>query len=168
MKTPYLLTLCLSSFMILAVAYPCQGGDLRLLNMDVHVHHTGTGQLQMDVSLTNISKRSILLYQNDLPWEFRYSLLIIVARSSSGGESLEAQLPVQDPGRSETVELQPGQTIRGKIVLNERFPTLAKETRARDLYVFWVYEVTPKGSSSLERLGGWAFVQKQNVPSASK
>ena len=93
--------------MILAVAYPCQGGDLRLLNMDVHVHHTGTGQLQMDVSLTNISKRSILLYQNDLPWEFRYSLLIIVARSSSGGESLEAQLPVQDPGRSETVELQP-------------------------------------------------------------
>jgi hypothetical protein len=162
MKASYLLALCLSGIITLIVTYPSQGGDSRSLSMDVHVLHARPGQLEMDVAFTNIGKRPIPLYQDDLPWEFRYSLHIVIARGFPGREGvLEEVLPVVDPGSSEKVELQPGQTLRGKISLNKRFPALAEETRNRGLYIFWVYEVTPMGSSSVERLGGWTFVEKE-------
>ena len=165
MKAPYLLALWLSGILTLVAAYPSQGEDLRPLSMEVHVQPTHLGQLELDVELTNISKRPISLFQYELPWEWRYSLHIVIARGFPGREGvLEEALPVADPGSHEKVELQPGQTLRGKISLNKRFPELSTETRARGLHVFWTYEIQPIGSSSVQRLGGWTFVEKE-IPS---
>ncbi|MDH4187806.1 MAG: hypothetical protein OEV08_12500 [Nitrospira sp.] len=127
--------------------------------------HPHPGQLEMDVALANISKRPIVLYRHDLPWEWRYSLHIVIARGFPGREGvLEEELPIADPDSIEKVELQPGQTLRGTIALNERFRELSRETKTRGLHVFWAYEVTPIGSSSVERLGGCVVVEKEGVP----
>jgi hypothetical protein len=105
--------------------------------MDVHVQPTHPGQLELDVELTNISKRPSPLLQYELPWEWRYSLHIVIARGFPGrGGVLEEALPVADPGSHEKVELQPGQTLRGKISLDKRFPELSTETRARGVTCF--------------------------------
>ena len=79
---------------------------------------------------------------------------------------LEEELPIADPNSIEKVELKPGQTLRGKISLNKRFSQLSAETKSRGLHVFWTYEITPIGSSAVERLGGWTFVDKEGVSSS--
>ena len=166
MKASFLLTLCLSGVMALAVTDPSQGEDSRSLSMDVRVHQARPGQFEMEATLTNISKKPLRLYREFLPWEHRYSLHVVIARGFPGREGvLEENLPIRDHDSVEKVELQPGQTLRGKILLNERFSSLPEEIRARNLYVFWAYEVTPDGTSSVERLGGWVFVARQGARS---
>jgi hypothetical protein len=118
--------------------------------------------MELSIALENIGNKPLRFNRDDLPWEFRYSLHVVIARGFPGREGvLEEKLPVADPAGIEKVELKPGQTLRGKTSLNERFPALAEETKTRSLYVFWIYEVTPEGNSSVERLAGWTFVARE-------
>jgi hypothetical protein len=164
MKSSHLTAGCLFVAIALVVAYPSHGAESRSLNMDVRIQHVSPGQLEMEVSLTNIGKSPIRFYRVFLPWEHRYSLQVIIARGYLGrGGVLEGELPIRDPQDSDKVELKAGQTIRGTISLNERFRTLSEEIRARGLHVFWTYAVEPIDGSSVERLGGWTFVEKEGA-----
>jgi hypothetical protein len=103
-------------------------------------------------------KEEIEVPRVSLPWEGRYSLLLIAA--TTDGEILEPALPVED-GDYQTAKLSPGLVLSGCIHLEDRFPSLRSELKSRDVLIFWSYQLRPLRREALGRLGGWLLLRGQ-------
>jgi hypothetical protein len=111
------------------------------------------------VIFRNVTDGPLRIYRNDLPWECRHSLILVAVRAGSGGGILAEDLPVDDPIVGET-EVLKSQDLRGTIDLEKRFPSLLRALEQSDVILFWSYQLTPVGKSSLPRQGGWLLIPK--------
>ena len=124
--------------------------------LEVRVTSAGGATPALEVRLVWHGNEAIEIPRASLPWEDRYSLLVIAA--TTDGEILEPALPVEDGGY-QTVKLSPGVVHSGRIDLDDRFPSLRSELKNRDVLIFWTYQLRPLRRGELERLGGWLVLR---------
>ena len=124
--------------------------------LEIRVTSAGGASPSLDVQLVWHGKEAIEIPRASLPWEDRYSLLLIAA--TTDGEILEPALPVEDGGY-QTAKLSPRVVLSGRIDLDDRFPSLRSELKSRDVLIFWSYQLRPLRREALERLGGWLLLR---------
>src|SRR5690242_6347833 len=103
--------------------------------LDLEVRGESTPVPCLLITLTNRSSQPLLLYHYRLPWGGRYSMIVVALKTDAPGKPLETTLPIDDPGPA-TLVIQPGETVRGKISLVDRFPEFLQAQCERDLVVF--------------------------------
>ena len=113
----------------------------------------------LEIGLTAKGAKPIRLYQDSLPWESRYSMVLIAVKANRTGDLLKKYMPVDDPGVT-VVVLNPGQPMKGRIALNKRFPDLVQTLQESDVLLFWSYQLEPLDGAPLERQGGWLLIPK--------
>jgi hypothetical protein len=130
------------------------------LAMKVTVSQPKPGEWVLDVQLTNQSSKPLTVYQHSLPWEGWDSMILIAVKADALGTRLEHPLPIDDPGPTK-ITIKPEETRKGTISLVKRFPNLAEALKARDVILFWSYQLEPIDAKPLDRMGGWLLIRKQ-------
>src|SRR5688572_24730965 len=111
----------------------------------------------LEIGLTAKDAKPIQVYRADLPWASWHSMVLIAVKANRTGDLLKKLMPVDDPGPT-VVVLNPGQPMKGRIALNERFPDLVQTLRESDVLLFWSYQLEPVDGPPLERQGGWLLI----------
>src|SRR5438445_669388 len=99
---------------------------------------------------------------DDLPWGFSSSTLLYVAESN--GVLLDQVYPLTQPDPNDTVHINSGAELIGRIVLTDHIPNFEIEHKKRELIIFWTYKpgyfFTAKFGDQ-PRVGGWFSVGKK-------
>ncbi len=97
------------------------------ISMEVFLKIPKLNTYEFHIYLTNISGESLTIDLHTLPWLPPNDLDWLVAfRSESGKSPLKQQFPIGEYG-SWNIPLLPGESIQGKMGLNDRFPSLVKD-----------------------------------------
>ncbi len=116
----------------------------------------------LDIALTNETAKRLTMYRHSLPWIGWYSIVLLAAKTDAIGTVLERFCPVDDPG-TETIAIQPGETLTGQISLVKHFPGFADAVKHREVIVFWSYQVQPVEGDPLPRTAGYVLFPKARV-----
>ena len=125
----------------------------------VVVRGAGTPRWTLDIALTNETAQRLTMYRHSLPWIGWYSILLLAAKTDAIGTVLERSSPVDDPG-TETIVIQPGETLTGNISLVGRFPDFADAVKHREVIVFWSYQLQPIEGDLPPRAAGYVIFPK--------
>jgi hypothetical protein len=92
--------------------------------------------LHLRVTLRSGAATTATVYRADLPWGYRYSMVLVVARPN--GDPIDLELPVSDPGPTK-VSVRPGEVLTGDVDLRYvvRDLNLLKKS---DLLLFRAYK----------------------------
>jgi hypothetical protein len=156
--------LVLSLLSYLATLGCCQSsnGSVRGEQIDLKVSLHGWHDLRLDVE--NPTTEPIHLFKTDLPWEWRYSILIKAFTDDAAGSELDERLPIADLPLSdlpeEKVRLLPGKALHGRIDLRTRFPDLEETLKKREVIVFWSYLPKVDHTNPQPRLSGSLTIPK--------
>lgn len=131
----------------------------KTLDLIISLRELGVNKYILDVKLKNTGRAPLVVYRGSLPWASRHSLLLIAVRANVTHDALEERLVIDDPG-PEQLEIKPGETLTGEILLDERFPDLPSAVRKNDVIIFWSYQLKPLNTAPLERMGGWLLIPK--------
>jgi hypothetical protein len=116
----------------------------------------------LEVSVRNTCPQPLLVFQNDLPWMSRHSLLILLVESGSQNRLIEEQLFIDDP-KAGQVGIKPGEILKGRIDLARRFPKLPGVLETKDVFLFWSYQLKPVDEQPEQRIGGFLLLpSKEN------
>jgi hypothetical protein len=126
--------------------------------MEVTLTNSGTRHA-LDIRLTSKAPRSLRVSEFFLPWRAHRDMVLIATTPFGDRKVLDWVMPVDDFIISQ-ITLNPGEEISGSIVLENRFPDLAKTLQASDVLLFWSYQLRPIGGDPLERHGGWLTIPK--------
>jgi len=116
------------------------------------------------ISIKSKLQDSLSIYQSDLPWGSRYSMIIIVAKLDASGTVLDQSLYIDDPSPN-VVTMKYGESLTGKISLKTRFHDILTVLKTKQVIIFWSYQLKSLNNKSTERLGGWLIIPKkgQNI-----
>jgi hypothetical protein len=145
---------------VLAFSLPAAADTQCTDQVCLAVHAQDTDPLTLDVELTNRGNRTIRMLKAYLPWNYHGSIMLLVARLGSSEGRLKEQLPVQDPG-PDSIELVPGQVLKGRIDLRRRFWDIEEQSKAHDLILFWSYALKPQGEPALDRVSGGVVISQR-------
>jgi hypothetical protein len=133
----------------------------------ITVHATvETGQsddLNLKLSITNVSNRSITLFKSDLPWATRHALLVVPVTADQKASRLEEALYVDDPGPGSTT-LAPSQELSGRVQLKRRFPGLSAALEHTDVILFWSYQTELSNKEKTNRVSGAVLIPQVQQP----
>src|SRR5262245_50860978 len=79
------------------------------------------GEYFIDFTITNETNQQYEVYQQSLPWEGRYSAILIAVEADASHTQLNTFNPIDDPRRQREV-LLPGKKLSGRLSLSKRFP----------------------------------------------
>lgn len=120
---------------------------------------TKSGDLKFIVN--NESGRAVKIFESDLPWGVRKSLVLLVLPAGIDQTPLSPSLYIDDPGPT-NLTIPPRATIIGTVHLRDRFPDLDSERKHRDLLVFWSYQLrVADGTLGPRFFGGLLLPRKQ-------
>jgi len=133
------------------------------LEVEVTVGTRGKNDYVLHVKVRSGYQDPISVNKSDLPWENRYSMIVVaVGARSVGGVTLREVYPISDPVPSE-IAIRPGEVLEGDVVLRDRFPTLPEELRKRDVVVFWSYQLPFRsGKTVSNRASGYLVIPKHD------
>jgi hypothetical protein len=126
------------------------------IELAVEVQATKTRVLKVRMTLK--SGKPILLARASLPWENRYSLVLVAVRPN--GRAIDSVMTIADAGY-DTLTLHPGQTLTGSVDLNRRFHGLEETLHETEVILFWSYQLSPVHGLPTDRLGGWLVVPER-------
>lgn len=107
--------------------------------------------------LKNVSARNVTLFRGSLPWATHDSMLILGIADAPDGKPLPfVPPPIEDPWPF-TINLKPGQELRGEIDLHRRLEGVVQALSRNDLFVFWTYKAESP-DSDFPRIGGWLVI----------
>jgi hypothetical protein len=92
--------------------------------------------LHLQVTLTSGAATTVTVDRYELPWGYRYSM--VFAATKPNGESLDLELPVDDPGMRE-VSVKAGETLTGDVDLRYVVRDL-NVLKKSDVLLFWAYK----------------------------
>jgi hypothetical protein len=128
------------------------------LNAEVRSSNDGKSQLAFD--LEYIGHKPARIFESNLPWGIRQSLLL-VAICLDGKRSPIEELEYIDDPTPNVVSLQPGQRAHGSIDLSDRFPKLDECLAKRDSVIFWSYQFVPVDGGPSARINGGVQINKR-------
>lgn len=116
----------------------------------------------LDFELTRTKPNTISVFESSLPWGVRTSIEVVAVYVQEGSKILKEAIYIDDswPG---SLEIAAGQTVRGKIALNYRFPELRKQNTNSPIAVCYRYrfdQLEPK--SNQEAID--CLILKKKVP----
>jgi hypothetical protein len=114
---------------------------------------------RLHVSLTNTSGQVVEVFRSDLPWESRHSMILVLVEVHAGNITVPEIHPTDSPIVGEQT-IGPGEILEGQILLEDRFPDLAKVLAHSDVIAFWSYQLKAIKGPGLPRTGGWVFIPK--------
>lgn len=130
------------------------------VRINVAARNANDGKSQLDVDLEYIGDKAVRIFESNLPWGIRRSLLL-VAVCLDGKRSQITELEYIDDPTPSVVSLQPGQAAHGSIDLSDRFPKLGECLAKRDALIFWSYEFIPIDGNASPRLNGGVQISKR-------
>jgi hypothetical protein len=123
------------------------------------------GDPTLQFQLTNVSDSPITMDEDELPWEWRYSLKIVSIVRRKERDPLPGISPISDLVEvTKSVTIAPGQTLRGSLRnhLSNYIGNFDEERKRNDLVVFWFYDAEDTNDASLGAYGGWVLVPRAN------
>ena len=97
---------------------------------------SGAGaSLSLAMSLTNISKRPVNMYPNELPWGNTRSLKLLALNTS--GEPLTLSEAIDDPGPADQLTIAAGETLSGEYRLCGT--SICEDAKKSELLLIWLY-----------------------------
>ena len=104
-------------------------------------------------------RSSISLRKDLLPWMNRVGLVLQAVRPDRAIGALPEAVPISDPA-TETVTLKAGDTIRGEIDLERRFPSLSKTRMETDVLIFWGFRLVSTDGRHSQLVAGASVLAK--------
>jgi len=93
----------------------------------------------IDFMLQNIGRENISMYRDYLPWRTGNALTLVAIPLNRRDSPLSRTAVIEDPTVA-FLDLKPGESIDGKIVLANDIPGLAKCLRKGDVAIFWAID----------------------------
>jgi hypothetical protein len=121
------------------------------------------GRPIVHVSLTNDASTPLDVYKSRLPWENRYSMILVAVEATSPHPVLKAPFPIDDP-TPQRVRIESKETLKGTVDLEERFPGITRALQSHEIVLFWSYQVRSVTDDVGERLGGFAVIPAEKGP----
>lgn len=145
----FLSILLLTGLSVVAIAQNKSEPPIQVqLNPQKHLHLRVT--LQSDAATT------ATIYQADLPWGIRDSMIYSAVRPN--GEPIELIFPTDDPGPA-TISVKPGETLVGDIDLQYVIRDLSVAKKS-DVLLFWAYKA-PAALHITRWTGGLVVIPQQ-------
>ena len=92
------------------------------------------------ITLNNAGRTTIKMSESELPWVGRYSCWFKAFEDDLQGSPLEEAFPPSDRAITEPVIiLKPGETMTGRVDIEDRFPTLVEVLKSENVVLFWRY-----------------------------
>ena len=119
------------------------------------------GGTVLNVRLTNNTANQLEVNGSFLPWNNRYSLILVAVRERKPNEQLEQKFFFDDIG-PENVLIQPKQSLEGQIDLREFFKGIESELGKGSLILLWSYQLVTTDKQESKRLAGWVRLAGRN------
>ena len=107
----------------------------------------------LKVAVTNRSAGSVSIAHDSIPWETRDAIILVAVTADYRQAVLEQSHAIEDPAPG-SLDIGAGETIRGTIRLERRFPTLQATLRDRSVIVFWSFKLEMSAGGALDRANG--------------
>jgi hypothetical protein len=133
-----------------STAMPCSG-----LEAPVTLKNTSV----LLVRLRNLTGQSFTLPRREVPWEWRYAMVIKAFETDAPGTPVEEIYPIADPDQSNIV-IPPRGSLSGEIDLADRFPGLDEVLQRRDVIIFWSFQLNLSEKHLPCRYGGWLLINR--------
>lgn len=113
---------------------------------------------RIEFTLQNMSEQSLSFYHGALS---RSSIVLIVAKSSPYGGTLDEDSYIDDPLPG-SFQVKPHGKYMDSINLTEIYPNFETELKKRDLIVFWSVSLsTIENKADRQRFGGYVLIKKK-------
>lgn len=127
------------------------------LRATVRVDHDSV----LSIEVCNGTQHSLSLSEYDLPWKYRYSMIVVAIELDHLGTPLEEGLPIADRPMNQSIcTIDSGECLVGEIDLAARFPELERIRRQRDVLCVWLWRPEPKDRVA-ERHHGYIILPKR-------
>lgn len=152
--------LLLGMFVLLLIS-PVQvhAEDAKTLSLTVSLQHEKVNDYNLLIELKNTGASALSISDGRLPWGSFGSMIVLAV--GEDGEALPEVPHITNPSGT-TIQINPGETIRGQVYLNKSYPDLPTALKKRDIIIFWSYQPQLTDGKRLERTGGWLIVPKVN------
>lgn len=110
------------------------------------------GKREVAIELVNHTSRAVSLRSDQLPWEWRYAMVMKAVKTDSVGTLLGEDYGISDPV-PRTVIVKAGDSIRGSVDLDLRFPGLEEALKVTDVLLLWSYVPVVDGRSQSRSAG---------------
>jgi hypothetical protein len=128
-------------------------------DVNVELINQASGKYEIIVKLKNVSNNALKIYKYDLPWLSRNNMLLVAVMVNSPVEIIKAYSEIADPSIEE-IAIMKGETISGRIALNNKFPSIENVLKHNDVIIFWSYAMSLTHGLSKERYGGYLLIEK--------
>lgn len=116
--------------------------------------------LAVEFSITNKMTVPIRLYRSNLPWMNASSTLILVVKPDHFGTRVEREYLLDNPGLNK-IEIQPNETMSGKVDLYQFFPSLAAKRKQGEFLLFWTSQTKDVERNKSPRTGGMLVIPRR-------
>ncbi len=142
---------------ILVICLQCdnvisKNNDL-LFNVEAQILYD-EDNINLKMILKNEGNSPLIFNEVYLPWRPTPTMIFCVIPLDDKRAPLRELTTIEDPGIT-LVKLKPGETLDGKILLQERFPEINNFLR-KDILIFWNYYIPNVGKE--KRIGGWLII----------
>ena len=139
----------------------CQSGEsVGAARVSVRASAAADGSHLLTVSLTAPAKSCLEIDRNLLPWKPNIMTLVLV-REDAYRSLIEPMHVIADMTPDARMSLNPRQTIRGTINLNQLYPELHSTLHHDNVLVFWNYQLVSRPALKESRFGGWLSLPQQ-------
>lgn len=127
---------------------------------ELRIAEAQQGSNRITLELTYRGADAASLYKASLPWENRYSIVLVAADASPHGATLKKEFLIDDPD-SGKVAMVNAQILSGSIDLTDWFPELPDRRSKGDILLFWSYEPKSVKGVRYERISGVLTLPQQ-------
>jgi hypothetical protein len=146
----------LSITLLFLAAFPGVGFSQNAQKPGVEVQLHRQSPLRLRVTLTSGSATTATIYNAELPWGIRESMIFSALRPN--GEPIDLIFPIDDPG-PDKVSIKPRGTLAGEIDLRNVIRDVNVLKRS-DVLLFWAYK-PPDALHLPHWAGGLVVIPKQ-------
>lgn len=126
-------------------------------------YETGlNGQINLKLSLTNLSPQTVELLRAELPWE-NYRNIDLVLLEKLTRTQLKQRVYIEDSVLPGSVFLKSGETLTGQVDLGLYFPKLGNALESGAVLVFWHCEISSIELNRKVEFGGRITIPKMLV-----
>lgn len=128
----------LNSRFVLVIACFASQSAFAQWTLDVQSNWSQADGASINFVLTNNSQSSFASYGSNLPWGTRDKLLLIVLPLAENASPLKPPIFIDDP-RVDPIAIKPGETLKGHILVNQRYPDLKRYIQKQSVAVCYKY-----------------------------
>lgn len=145
-----------------SLTLPGAGYAADLIEVSAQLIDRPDKKVRIEFTLKNASNVPLRIVRDDLPWNHRNALTIVPVKNN--GDLIKEIYSLIQIDSDDTILLGVNESIKGSVILSDRFPAFESARSKNEIIVFWSYRPGVSITMILgeqPRSGGWFSVKSK-------